>query len=101
MIGLIILTLTDGTIVFFLFFFTKSSCVQRACLYNSYTLVATDFADIYTQSPRATGPRVFISVKSQAAMVSTNIYHSHQCTFIYKAHFASIVVYYVRATITR
>jgi len=50
-------------------------------VYNSYTMAARDFADIYTQSPRATVPRVFISVKSQAAMVSTNIYHSHAARF--------------------
>ena len=36
---------------------------------NSYTIAARDFADIYTQSPRAAGPRVYMSAKSQAAMV--------------------------------
>ena len=46
-------------------------------------MTAKDFDDIYTQSPRAAGPRVrvFISVKSQAAMVSTNIYHYHTACF--------------------
>jgi len=51
--------------------------------YNKYTMTARDFADIYTRSPRATDPRaegVYIS-KSQAAMVSTNIYHSHAACF--------------------
>ena len=62
-------------------------------------MAVRDSADActYTHSPRE-GVRVFVSVKSQAVMVSTNIYHSHPA---YKAHFALIVVYYVRATITR
>jgi len=54
---------------------------------SSNNMAARDFADIYTQSPRAAGPRaegVFVS-KSQAAMVSTNIYHSHAVCFYYKA----------------
>ena len=53
----------------------------------SYTMAMRDFAELI--------------VKSQAAMISTNIYHSHAACFIYKAYFTLIVVYYVRATITR
>ena len=49
---------------------TTKQCIRT---YNSYTMAVRDFADIYIQSPRAVGLRVFISVKSQAAMVSTNI----------------------------
>ena len=48
----------------------------------------------------ARGLRVYISAKSQAAMVSTNIYHSHAACLIYKAHFTSMMVYNVTATIT-
>jgi len=32
-------------------------------------MAARDLPEIYTQSPRAAGPRVYISGKSQAAMV--------------------------------
>jgi len=49
---------------------------QDTRFYNSYTMAMRDFADIYTQSQR-----VFISPKSQAAIVSTNIYHSHVACF--------------------
>ena len=50
-------------------------------------MAVRDFADIYTWSPRAAGPkdkvaRVYIS----KIMVSTNIHHSHAACFIYKAH---------------
>ena len=44
-------------------------CTVVGALCNSYTMAARDFADIYTQSPRAAGPRVYMSAKSQAAMV--------------------------------
>ena len=44
---------------------------------NSYTMVVRDFADIYTQSPRATGPRaagVYVS-KIPSSHGTSDIYH--------------------------
>ena len=38
-------------------------------LCNSYTMAASDFADIYTRGPQARGLRVYMSAKSQVAMV--------------------------------
>ena len=46
-------------------------------LFNSYTMAARDFADIYTQSPRAAGPRaagVYVSKIPSSSGIS-DIYH--------------------------
>ena len=64
--------------------------ISMYCWYNSFTMAVS----------AARGLRVYISAKSQAAMVSTNIYHSHAACLIYKAHFTSMMVYNVTATIT-
>ena len=69
------------------FFFLKKKCFNNHFYYffsynyfsihivnvlcNSYTMAARDFADIYTQSPRAAGPRaagVYVS-KISSSMV--------------------------------
>ena len=49
---------------------TKSSC-------NSYTMAARDFADIYTQSPRAAGPRAVAAYVSKipSSHGTSDIYH--------------------------
>ena len=51
--------------------------MTKAYVCNSYTMAARDFADIYTQSARATGPRaagVYVS-KIPSSYGTSDIYH--------------------------
>ena len=45
---------------------------ESQCIYNSYTMAARDFVDIYTQSPRAAG--VYVSKIPSSSGIS-DIYH--------------------------
>ena len=57
--------------------YRKLYIIYHQGLCNSYTMTVRDFADIYTQSPRAAGPRaagVYVS-KIPSTHGISNIYH--------------------------
>ena len=56
---------------------TSHSSLQPSNIFNSHTTAARDFADIYTQSPKAAGPRaagVYVS-KIPSSRGISDIYH--------------------------
>ena len=77
--------------------------VSSSCTNNSYTMAVRYFADMNTHARglKVWGLRVFISVNPKQPWYQLICTTPTQRTFIYKAYFTSIVVYYAIAMVTR